>query len=79
MRRPMRRVIPPPTDERSALGPERGITADITRIEEGFATVLPTDRVCRVRSALDKLGQLTSAITDNDVLNTILGIFCIGK
>ena len=58
----------------------RGIAADITRIEEGFATGLPTDLVAiDVRIALDKLGQLTGAITDNDVLNTIFGKFCIGK
>lgn len=58
----------------------RGIAADITRIEEGFATGLPTDLVAiDVRSALDKLGQLTGTITDNDVLNTIFGKFCIGK
>ena len=58
----------------------RGIAADITRIEDGFATGLPTDLVAiDVRSALDKLGQLTGTITDNDVLNTIFGKFCIGK
>ena len=58
----------------------RGIAADIARIEEGFATGLPTDLVAiDVRSALDKLGQLTGTITDNDVLNTIFGKFCIGK
>ena len=58
----------------------QGIAADITRIEEGFATGLPTDLVAiDVRSALDKLGQLTGTITDNDVLNTIFGKFCIGK
>ena len=58
----------------------RGIASDITRIEEGFATGLPTDLVAiDVRSALDKLGQLTGTITDNDVLNTIFGKFCIGK
>ena len=58
----------------------RGIAADITRIEEGLAGGLPTDLVAiDVRSALDKLGQLTGTITDNDVLNTIFGKFCIGK
>ena len=58
----------------------RGIATDITRIEEGLATSLPTDLVAiDVRSALDKLGQLTGTITDNDVLNTIFGKFCIGK
>ncbi len=58
----------------------QGIAADITRIEEGLATSLPTDLVAiDVRSALDKLGQLTGTITDNDVLNTIFGKFCIGK
>ena len=58
----------------------RGIATDITRIEEGFATGLPTDLVAiDVRSALDKLGQLTGTITDNDILNTVFGRFCIGK
>ena len=57
----------------------RGIATDITRIEEGFATGLPTDLVAiDVRSALDKLGQLTGTITDNDILNTVFGRFCIG-
>ncbi len=57
-----------------------GIAADITRIEEGFAMGIPTDLVAiDVRSALDKLGQLTGTITDNDILNTVFGKFCIGK
>lgn len=56
------------------------IATDITRIEEGFATGLPTDLVAiDVRSALNKLGQLTGTITDNDILNTVFGRFCIGK
>ena len=56
------------------------IAADIDRIEEGLAGGLPTDLVAiDVRSALDKLGRLTGTISDNDVLNTIFGKFCIGK
>ena len=56
------------------------IAADIDRIEEGLTGGLPTDLVAiDVRSALDKLGRLTGTITDNDVLNTVFGRFCIGK
>ena len=56
------------------------IAADIERIEEGLTGGVPTDLVAiDVRSALDKLGRLTGTITDNDVLNTIFGKFCIGK
>ena len=56
------------------------IAEDIDRIEEGLTGGLPTDLVAiDVRSALDKLGRLTGTITDNDVLNTIFGRFCIGK
>lgn len=56
------------------------IADDIDRIEEGLEGGLPTDLVAiDVRSALDKLGQLTGTITDNDILNTIFGRFCIGK
>ena len=56
------------------------IAADIDRIEEGLTGGVPTDLVAiDVRSALDKLGRLTGTISDNDVLNTIFGKFCIGK
>ena len=56
------------------------IAEDIDRIEEGLTGGLPTDLVAiDVRSALDKLGRLTGTITDNDVLNTVFGRFCIGK
>ena len=56
------------------------IAEDIDRIEEGLTGGLPTDLVAiDVRSALDKLGRLTGTITDNDVLNTVFGKFCIGK
>ena len=56
------------------------IADDIVRIEQGLTDGLPTDLVAiDVRSALDKLGLLTGTITDNDVLNTIFGKFCIGK
>lgn len=56
------------------------IADDIDRIEEGLTGGLPTDLVAiDVRSALDKLGRLTGTITDNDVLNTVFGRFCIGK
>ena len=56
------------------------IADDIERIEEGLTGGVPTDLVAiDVRSALDKLGRLTGTITDNDVLNTIFGKFCIGK
>ncbi|MBO4645983.1 MAG: tRNA uridine-5-carboxymethylaminomethyl(34) synthesis GTPase MnmE [Bacteroidales bacterium] len=56
------------------------ISEDIDRIGEGLASGLPTDLVAiDVRSALDKLGRLTGTITDNDILNTIFGHFCIGK
>ena len=56
------------------------IADDIVRIEQGLTDGLPTDLVAiDVRSALDKLGRLTGTITDNDVLNTIFGKFCVGK
>ncbi len=56
------------------------IAADIETVEEGLRTQLPTDLVAvDVRGILDKLGQLTGVITDNDILNTIFGKFCIGK
>ena len=56
------------------------IAGDIERIEQGLTGGLPTDLVAiDVRSALDKLGRLTGTISDNDVLNTIFGKFCIGK
>lgn len=56
------------------------IAEDIDRIEEGLTGGLPTDLMAiDVRSALDKLGRLTGTITDNDVLNTVFGRFCIGK
>ena len=56
------------------------IADDIVRIEHGLTDGIPTDLVAiDVRSALDKLGRLTGTITDNDVLNTIFGKFCIGK
>ena len=56
------------------------IADDIARIEQGLTDGLPTDLVAiDVRSALDKLGRLTGTITDNDVLNTIFGKFCVGK
>ena len=56
------------------------IADDIVRIEQGLTDCIPTDLVAiDVRSALDKLGRLTGTITDNDVLNTIFGKFCIGK
>ncbi|MBP5401020.1 MAG: tRNA uridine-5-carboxymethylaminomethyl(34) synthesis GTPase MnmE [Bacteroidales bacterium] len=56
------------------------IADDIVRIEQGLTDGLPTDLVAiDVHSVLDKLGLLTGTITDNDVLNTIFGKFCIGK
>lgn len=56
------------------------ILLDIESIERGFADGLPTDLVAvDVRSILDKLGRLTGTISDNDVLNTVFGKFCIGK
>lgn len=56
------------------------IADDITAIETGLTTHVPTDLVAiDVRSILDKLGRLTGTISDNDVLNTVFGKFCIGK
>ena len=56
------------------------IQNEIDRVEEGLVKGLPTDLVAvDLRSILDKLGVLTGAITDNDILNTIFGKFCIGK
>ena len=56
------------------------IADDIVRIEQGLTDGIPTDLVAiDVRSAIDKLGRLTGTITDNDILNTIFGKFCIGK
>lgn len=53
---------------------------DIDRVERGLTTGLPTDLVAEdVRGILDKLGQLTGAITTDDVLDTVFGKFCIGK
>lgn len=56
------------------------ILQDVESIEQGLVSQLPTDLVAiDVRAILDKLGTLTGTITDNDVLNTIFGKFCIGK
>lgn len=56
------------------------IAEDIDHIETGLDDGTPTDLVAiDVRSALDKLGRLTGTISDNDILNTIFGRFCIGK
>lgn len=56
------------------------IADDITAIETGLSTHVPTDLVAiDVRAILDKLGRLTGTISDNDILNTVFGKFCIGK
>lgn len=56
------------------------IAQDIDVVVQGLTDGLPTDLVAvDVRGILDKLGTLTGTITDNDVLNTVFGKFCIGK
>lgn len=58
----------------------RQILQDIESIEQGFAAGLSTDLIAiDVRGILNHLGTLTGTITDNDILNTIFGKFCIGK
>ncbi|MBR0054507.1 MAG: tRNA uridine-5-carboxymethylaminomethyl(34) synthesis GTPase MnmE [Bacteroidales bacterium] len=58
----------------------RQILQDIENIEQGFENQQPTDLIAvDVHLILDKLGRLTGTISDNDVLNTIFGKFCIGK
>lgn len=58
----------------------RQILQDIENIEQGFENQQPTDLIAvDVHLILDKLGRLTGSISDNDVLNTIFGKFCIGK
>lgn len=58
----------------------RQILQDIENIEQGFENQQSTDLIAvDVHLILDKLGRLTGTISDNDVLNTIFGKFCIGK
>lgn len=58
----------------------RQILQDIENIEQGFENQQSTDLIAvDVHLILDKLGRLTGSISDNDVLNTIFGKFCIGK
>lgn len=53
---------------------------DIDSIERALDENVTTDLIAiDVRDILNKLGQLTGNITDNDILNTIFGKFCIGK
>ncbi len=56
------------------------IAEDIEHIEQALTNHVPTDLIAiDVRDILNKLGLLTGTITDDDVLNTIFGKFCIGK
>jgi len=56
------------------------IREDIEHIEQGLQEKVPTDLIAiDVRDILEKFGLLTGTITDDDILNTIFGKFCIGK
>ncbi len=57
-----------------------GIMTSIERTENGLRQQLPTDLVAEdVRMALRYLGELTGAVSSEDILNNIFGKFCIGK
>ncbi len=49
--------------------------ADVLLLTNGTGDLLALD----LRAALDALGEITGAITRDDVLGTIFGRFCIGK
>lgn len=56
------------------------IAQDIENIEQGMTAQLPTDLLAiDVRTILNRLGEITGAISNDDILNTIFGQFCIGK
>lgn len=57
-----------------------GILSATESAEHGLRHQTPTDLVAEdIRTALHNLGELTGAISTDDILNNIFGRFCIGK
>jgi tRNA modification GTPase len=57
------------------------LTADsLMRVRDGMASGLPSDLLAEdLRSALESLGSITGAITNDELLGEVFKRFCIGK
>ena len=57
------------------------LTADsLMRVRDGMASGLPSDLLAEdLRSALESLGSITGAITNDEVLGEVFKRFCVGK